>query len=90
MPVTEAATRPTLRTEITAEDMSDALKLLSQGKAASFDQLSDKVLKAALLRSEPLREKTRKMFNEWLNGVSSMPWYLMRARTVLLSKDEGN
>ena len=47
-------------------------------------------MKAAMMKSEPLREKIRKMFNKWLNGDSRMPAYLMKARTVLLSKEEGN
>ena len=90
VPRPEERPRPGTRTEITMEDLQDALKALSQGKAASFDQLSDKVLKAAMVKSEPLREKIRKIFNKWLNGTARMPPYLMKARTVLLSKEEGN
>ena len=34
--------------------------------------------------------KVCEIFTSWLNGDTPMPAYLMKARTVLLSKEEGN
>ena len=90
VPAPEAEERPNAKTDISMSELEEAMQALSTGKASSFDQLSDRVLKAALKDSEVLRLKVLKAFNQWLNGEERMPVYLMKARTVLLSKEEGN
>ena len=75
---------------ISERDVQEALKNLSSGKAASFDLLNDRTLKKALRSSLELRLKVAHEFTQWLNGNKRIPEYLLRARTVLLSKEDGN
>ena len=52
--------------------------------------MNDRTLKRALKDSVELRVKVAYQFTQWLNGKEEIPEYLMRAKTVLLSKEEGN
>ena len=60
LPTPEEEQRPSNRTVVTVENLEEAIKKLSTGKAASFDLLKDKTLKKALKESLELREKVSK------------------------------
>ena len=68
MPIPDEVERPDHTTTVTVNDLENALKLLSKGKAASFDMLNDRVLSRALNGSKELRIKVSTIFTNWLNG----------------------
>ena len=52
------------------------------------DALSDKRLKAILLRNRIIADKVKDHFEHWFNGTLDFPKYLKTARTMFLSKDD--
>ena len=79
--------RSQYRASVTADQVLEALRRLSFGKAVGLDGLGDRHLRDALKQDESLREKTAGLFESWLNGDAAMPPHLKVARTVMLSKD---
>ena len=43
-----------------------------------------------MAKSDELALKISKQFTRWINGEENIPKYLLKARTVLLSKEDGN
>ena len=76
------------RVSITSKDVVKGLQQLSHGKAIGVDQLSDNVLRNAVISSPELAAKLAAVFERWINGEDTIPQYLKVARTVLLSKTD--
>ena len=66
-----------------------AIEKLSRGKAVGVDQLKDIVLKKAMKHDPRLKWKILYVFRNWINGKEDIPEYLMEARTIALSKEDG-
>ena len=57
---------------------------MSKSKAVGWDRISGEVLK--LDKTHPLIEKFKKKFEEWIQ-VREIPDHLMKAKLILISKD---
>ena len=62
---------------LSKSSLEKAIKDLSNGKAVGVDLLRDRILKESLKKSPDLRCKVLECFENWINGITDMPDYLI-------------